>query len=377
MEKLKRYRAVLTPDFSVYREMAPVMQLYNTFRNRWCGAYFASKGIRVIPSISWGDENTFDFCFEGVSKGSVVAVSTYMVSEHNNRSDQKEFFLKGYNELLRRIEPEKIICYNEPFPEMQGDIVFVDYDLSSWRYMNDDPYVPSKYVSYITGERPLPTNSKIIIKSGLVIRDDVLLKGIGSAYGAKWKPNPSKPQDLVFKGQPNTIQGIFLPTKKGGFWVIAKYDSNGNAILVRHETEHAPGSGHSNPHDHIINWNNPDKHPQQGKPINYPDNKIPEFKSFHIGDARRMSVYNLDNIYSFHTISEFKMSMRYGAEVVIEWGGKEYGIWSEEGIIRITCTNEPEKESIFSTSDDALEYVLGNDRLRDVITQVTVVERTI
>lgn len=46
-------------------------------------------------------------------------------------------------------------------------------------------------------------------------------------------------------------------------------------------------------------------------------------------------------------------------------------------MIRITCTNEPEKESVFSTSDDALEYILGNDRLRDVITQVTVIERTV
>lgn len=26
---------------------------------------------------------------------------------------------------------------------MQGNIVFVDYDLSSWRHMNDDLYVPS------------------------------------------------------------------------------------------------------------------------------------------------------------------------------------------------------------------------------------------
>lgn len=63
-----------------------------------------------------------------------------MVTEHNNHKDQKEFFLKGYNEMLRRIEPEKIICYNKQFPEMQGNIIFVDYDLSSWRYMNDDPY---------------------------------------------------------------------------------------------------------------------------------------------------------------------------------------------------------------------------------------------
>ena len=37
--------------------------------------------------------------------------------------DQKDWFLAGYNEMLRRIEPEKIICYNTPFPEMQGEIV--------------------------------------------------------------------------------------------------------------------------------------------------------------------------------------------------------------------------------------------------------------
>ena len=29
IEKLSRYRAVLSPDFSMYLEMAPVMQLYN------------------------------------------------------------------------------------------------------------------------------------------------------------------------------------------------------------------------------------------------------------------------------------------------------------------------------------------------------------
>ena len=95
IEKLSRYRAVLSPDFSMYLEMAPVMQLYNLFRNRWCGAYWASKGIRVVPSVNWGDESTFDFCFDGIEKGSVVAVSTYMASEHDHRKDQKEWFLAG------------------------------------------------------------------------------------------------------------------------------------------------------------------------------------------------------------------------------------------------------------------------------------------
>ena len=66
----------------------------------------------------------------------MVAVSTYMASEHGNRCDQKEWFMTGYNEMLRRIEPEKIICYNTPFPEMRGDIVYIDYERSSWKYMS-------------------------------------------------------------------------------------------------------------------------------------------------------------------------------------------------------------------------------------------------
>lgn len=39
--------------------------------------------------------------------------------------------MKGYNRMLSVIEPEKIICYSEPFSEMKGDIINVDHELSS------------------------------------------------------------------------------------------------------------------------------------------------------------------------------------------------------------------------------------------------------
>ncbi len=53
IEMLRPYKAVLTPDFSMYIEMPLALQLFNTFRNRWCGAYFAEKGLRVVPTVSW------------------------------------------------------------------------------------------------------------------------------------------------------------------------------------------------------------------------------------------------------------------------------------------------------------------------------------
>ena len=69
--------------------------------------------------------------------------------------------------------------------------------------------------------------------------------------------------------------------------------------------------------------------------------------------------------------------MLCGAEVVFEWQGKEYGIWSENGNIRLTFESKQIEGKIFDNVYDLLEFKLGEDRFRDIITQVTVIDRTI
>lgn len=54
----------------------------------------AQQGLRVVPTVNWGTKESFDFCFSGIEKGSIVAVSTYMFHEHGNHADQKEPFFK-------------------------------------------------------------------------------------------------------------------------------------------------------------------------------------------------------------------------------------------------------------------------------------------
>ncbi|WP_312644327.1 DUF4417 domain-containing protein [Hydrogenoanaerobacterium sp.] len=373
IEKLRRYRAVLSPDFSVYLEMNPTIQLYNTFRNRWCGAYFASKGIRVIPSVSWGNENTFNFCFMGIPKGSIVAVSTYMVSEHNNHQDQKEIFLKGYNEMLRQIEPERIICYNQPFPEMQGNIIFVDYELSSWKYQNDD-YKPSKYIPYILGKKVLPENSDIVIKSGYVMRDDAYFKGMGSTYGGAWKPSPNKPDDQRFLGKPGEKKITFT---KNGEKFETKIGDNGKAVKERHYTDHNKPWAHTNPHDHNIDWDSERGNPLPGSPINYP-NDAPEFKSLTGGRyMKNMIMPNSKDQDRFSTISEFKWCINDGGEVEFTWRGKTYDISRIGNKISICQALKQETEKLYDTTEELLEYLVDDNSLRDIITQVEVLYRTI
>lgn len=116
LEKLSRYYCLLSPDFSIFENMPKALQIESIFKNRWCGAYWQSKNLNVISTVSWGDESTFDFCFDGIEKGSIVAVSTYY------RENCEEEFMLGYNEMLKRIQPETVLCYDEPFKAMTGNV---------------------------------------------------------------------------------------------------------------------------------------------------------------------------------------------------------------------------------------------------------------
>lgn len=121
VEKLVQYYAICTPDFSIYTDMPIILQMYSVFKNRWCEAFLQSQGLKVIPTISWGDDRSFGFCFEGIEIGSIVAVSTL-----GNRKCKDEFML-GYNKMLEKIKPCAILCYGKPFEEMKGNLIIFPY----------------------------------------------------------------------------------------------------------------------------------------------------------------------------------------------------------------------------------------------------------
>ena len=124
LERYSQYAFLLTPDFSTYSDMDLWRQLESVAKNRWVGAYWQSKGKTVIPTISWSDARSFEFCFDGVEQRSTVAVG--MIGCKHSRIG----FMRGYNEMLERLQPEKIIVFGSPFPEMKGNIVSIDYQSS-------------------------------------------------------------------------------------------------------------------------------------------------------------------------------------------------------------------------------------------------------
>lgn len=121
LSRYSQYAFLLSPDYLVYSDMSLWRQLENVAKNRWVGAYWQSKGLTVIPTVSWGLAHSFEFCFDGIEQNAVVAVG--MIGCKRN----KLHFMRGYNAMLEKIEPSKIICFGTPFPEMEGNIIAIDY----------------------------------------------------------------------------------------------------------------------------------------------------------------------------------------------------------------------------------------------------------
>lgn len=105
---LKEFDCVLTPDFSLYLDMPLAMKIWNVYRNRLIGQIMQDYGIKVIPNVSWAEKDTFQFCFDGIEKGSIVSISTIGVKKD---PEAKAIWEAGVTEMIKRIKPKAILVY--------------------------------------------------------------------------------------------------------------------------------------------------------------------------------------------------------------------------------------------------------------------------
>ena len=132
IETLIDYQCILSPNFSLYLDMPMPMKIWNTYRSRQIGAYFQSKGIKVIPTICWAEKDTFDFAFQGIPKGSIVSISTIGVKRSK---EALQIWKDGVDELIKRIEPSTILIYGGKVDYDYGNIEVKYYEnkvLESW-----------------------------------------------------------------------------------------------------------------------------------------------------------------------------------------------------------------------------------------------------
>lgn len=122
---LKQYECILSPDFSLYMDMPMPMKIWNTYRSRQLGQFYQKKGIKVIPTLSWAEKETFKFCFEGIEKGSIVSISTIGVKKNK---EALKIWKAGVDELVKRIKPTAILIYGGKIDYNYGETKLIYYE---------------------------------------------------------------------------------------------------------------------------------------------------------------------------------------------------------------------------------------------------------
>lgn len=110
---------MLSPDFSLFTDYPPAVQIYNHWRKHLLAAFWQQMGLTVIPSICWSDEDSFAWCFDGEPEGGTVAVSSVGTQK---APEARRLFLLGYQEMLARLKPEKVIFFGDVPEGCTGNI---------------------------------------------------------------------------------------------------------------------------------------------------------------------------------------------------------------------------------------------------------------
>ena len=105
---LSTYGCVVSPQFSMYYNMPLATQIWSVYRSRWCGAYWQSLGIKVIPDVQWGEPESFEWCFDGLPCNSILSIGQRM---NQDKEHCTELFYKGFDEMCKRLNPTLILAY--------------------------------------------------------------------------------------------------------------------------------------------------------------------------------------------------------------------------------------------------------------------------
>lgn len=108
LKKLKKFNGVISPDFSLYANMPLVMQKYHIYMGRALANWLVENGIKVIPNVRLGDKRTYEFAFDGLNKGDIIAIGTIGTTKI---IEERNLIVDAIKETIKVLEPTDIVIY--------------------------------------------------------------------------------------------------------------------------------------------------------------------------------------------------------------------------------------------------------------------------
>lgn len=133
LDLLKQFDGVISPDPTIIIGKSKCLHTTSTYLNRAVAFFLQRNGIPVIPNVRWGDESSYDFCFLGIPKHSIVAISTLGAIKKNKKNNNtlRNYFKKGLGTMIEKLEPKVVIVHgfmpNDIFDEFKDKTHFVHF----------------------------------------------------------------------------------------------------------------------------------------------------------------------------------------------------------------------------------------------------------
>lgn len=108
--QLQDYQLLSTPDYSLGVDIPDFVNKEQIYKSRFVGAYWQIRGYQVLPTASWGNANSFSYCFEGLPENSIIAVCG--VGHHKSKA-HLILWQAALKELEMQKHPTLIIVYGE------------------------------------------------------------------------------------------------------------------------------------------------------------------------------------------------------------------------------------------------------------------------
>lgn len=125
IEKLHDFQCAFTPDFSLYLDMPMAMKIWNVYRSRLIGQMMQRDGLKVIPTVSWAEPETFEFCFDGLPHDATLSVSTIGIKKD---PEAMNIWRMGMDEMIERLTPKRLLIYGGKVDYDYGDIKVKYYE---------------------------------------------------------------------------------------------------------------------------------------------------------------------------------------------------------------------------------------------------------
>jgi len=105
--------SVIAPDFSMYGGWPKVLQMWSTYRSRWCARLWQEVGIKVMPELNWSDVPSLEWAFDGIPRGCpVVACQTRTMGQTNEEKKQERgMWVAGFTRALEVVAPDNVVIY--------------------------------------------------------------------------------------------------------------------------------------------------------------------------------------------------------------------------------------------------------------------------